>query len=45
MKITHISSAVMEANFDWVVVKVETDEKITGYSEAFLGPGVTGVIR
>lgn len=45
MRITRISTAVVEANFDWTIVKVETDEKITGYGEAFLGPGVTAVIR
>ncbi len=45
MKITHLSTAVLEANFDWTIVKVETDEKITGFGEAFLGPGLTGVIR
>ena len=39
MKIKHISTAVMESNFDWTIVKVETDEKITGYGEAFLAPG------
>ena len=45
MKITHVSTAVLESNFDWTLVKVETDEKITGFGEAFLGPGLTGVIR
>ena len=45
MRIKHLSTAVMESNFDWVIVKVETDDKITGYGEAFLGPGVTAVIR
>jgi L-alanine-DL-glutamate epimerase-like enolase superfamily enzyme len=45
MKIKRISTAVMEANFDWTIVKVETDDHITGYGEAFLGPGLTGVIR
>jgi L-alanine-DL-glutamate epimerase-like enolase superfamily enzyme len=45
MKITRISTAVMESNFDWTIVKVETDENVTGYGEAFLGPGLTGVIR
>lgn len=45
MKITNVSTAVMESNFDWTIVRVETDEKITGYGEAFLGPGITGVIR
>jgi L-alanine-DL-glutamate epimerase-like enolase superfamily enzyme len=45
LKIKHISTAVMEANFDWTIVKVETDENVTGYGEAFLGPGLTAVIR
>jgi len=45
MIITHVSTAVLEANFDWTIVKVETDEKITGYGEAFVAPGLTGVIR
>src|SRR6476469_6588162 len=45
MRITKISTAVLESNFDWTIVKVETDEKITGWGEAFVGPGVTAVIR
>ncbi len=45
MRITKISTAVLESNFDWTLVKVETDEKITGWGEAFVGPGVTAVIR
>lgn len=45
MRITKISSAVLESNFDWTIVKVETDDGITGYGEAFVGPGLTGVIR
>jgi L-alanine-DL-glutamate epimerase-like enolase superfamily enzyme len=45
MRITKISTAVMESNFDWTIVKVETDEKVTGIGEAFVGPGLTGVIR
>jgi L-alanine-DL-glutamate epimerase-like enolase superfamily enzyme len=44
MRITNITTAVLEANFDWTIIKVETDEKITGYGEAFLGPGLTGII-
>ncbi|MBI1896182.1 MAG: mandelate racemase/muconate lactonizing enzyme family protein [Acidobacteria bacterium] len=44
MKITNISTAVLEANFDWTLVKIETDERITGYGEAFLGPGMTAII-
>lgn len=45
MKIRKISTAVIEANFDWTLVKVETDEGITGYGEAFLGPGLTAIIK
>ncbi len=45
MKITNLSTAVLESNFDWTIVKVETDDKITGFGEAFLGPGLTAVIR
>lgn len=44
MKIANISTAVIEANFDWTIVKVETDEGITGYGEAFIGPGLTSII-
>jgi L-alanine-DL-glutamate epimerase-like enolase superfamily enzyme len=45
MKITHLSTAVLESNFDWTIVKIESDEKITGFGEAFLGPGLTAVIH
>ena len=36
---------MLEANFDWTLVRVETDSGITGFGEAFLGPGLTSVIR
>ena len=45
MKITSVSTAVIESNFDWTIVRVETDERITGFGEAFLGPGLTAVIQ
>ncbi|MEJ7604750.1 MAG: mandelate racemase/muconate lactonizing enzyme family protein [Bryobacteraceae bacterium] len=45
MKITNISTAVLESNFDWTIIKVETDSAVTGYGEAFLGPGLTAAIR
>jgi L-alanine-DL-glutamate epimerase-like enolase superfamily enzyme len=44
VKITRISTAVLEANFDWTLVRVETDESVTGYGEAFVAPGLTAVI-
>lgn len=45
MKITRISTAVLESNFDWTLVRVETDSGLSGMGEAFLGPGLTAVIR
>ncbi len=45
MRITNLTTAVLEANFDWTIVKLETDAKVTGYGEAFCGPGVTAIIR
>jgi L-alanine-DL-glutamate epimerase-like enolase superfamily enzyme len=45
MQITRLSTAVMESNFDWTIVKIETDEKITGIGEAFVGPALAHVIR
>jgi L-alanine-DL-glutamate epimerase-like enolase superfamily enzyme len=41
----NVSTAVLESNFDWVLVKIETSAGITGYGEGFLGPGVSAVIR
>lgn len=35
----------MESNFDWTIVKVETDAGVTGYGEAFLAPGLSAVIN
>lgn len=45
MRITRVSTAVLEANFDWTLVRVETDAGVAGFGEAFLGPGLTSVIR
>jgi len=35
----------MEANFDWTLVKIETDEGLTGFGEAFFGPGLPAVVQ
>jgi len=35
MKITDVKAAIVDGNFDWLLVKVETDEGIEGYGEAF----------
>lgn len=45
MRITRLTTAVIEANFDWTLIKVETDEGATGYGEAYFGPGLPAVIR
>ena len=45
MRITRIETAVIEANYDWTIVKVSTDKSVTGWGEAFFAPGLTGVVR
>lgn len=39
MKITYIGSVLLQP-FPWVLVKIETDEGITGIGEAYHGAGV-----
>ncbi|HEY8446845.1 MAG TPA: mandelate racemase/muconate lactonizing enzyme family protein [Thermomicrobiales bacterium] len=45
MKITNVSTAVIEGNFDWVLVRVDTDEGISGLGEAYWGAGVAELIH
>lgn len=45
MKITSISTAVIEANYDWTIVRVASDEGLCGLGEAFCAPGLTETIR
>ena len=45
MRITNLTTAVIESNFDWAIVKVETDAGVCGYGELFPGPGTTAVVR
>jgi len=44
MRIKHISTAVIEANYDWTIVRVESDEGLSGWGEAFCAPGLTQTI-
>jgi len=44
VKITNISTAVIAGNFDWVLVRVETDEGISGLGEAYWGAGVAELV-
>jgi L-alanine-DL-glutamate epimerase-like enolase superfamily enzyme len=45
MRITRVSTAVIEANFDWTIVRVDTDEGVSGLGECFCAPGLTATIR
>jgi L-alanine-DL-glutamate epimerase-like enolase superfamily enzyme len=45
MKIVRLKTAVVEGNFDWTFVRVETDEDISGLGECFFAPGRTSILR
>lgn len=45
MRITNISTAVVEGNFDWTYVRIETDDGVTGIGECFFAPGLVAVIQ
>ena len=44
MKITDIRSTVVAGNFDWILVRVYTDEGLVGLGEAYWGPGVRAIL-
>jgi L-alanine-DL-glutamate epimerase-like enolase superfamily enzyme len=45
VKITRLKTAVVEGNFDWTFVRIETDEGIRGLGECFFAPGLTAMLR
>jgi L-alanine-DL-glutamate epimerase-like enolase superfamily enzyme len=45
VKITNISTAVIEGNFDWVLVRVDTDAGVSGLGEAYWGVGVAELVH
>ena len=45
MKITRVLTAVIEANYDWTIVRIDSDEGVSGLGEAFCAPGLTATIR
>jgi L-alanine-DL-glutamate epimerase-like enolase superfamily enzyme len=45
MKITAVTTAVVQANFDYTFVRIHTDEAVTGTGEAFMAPGLPATIR
>lgn len=44
VKITDVKANIVKGNFEWVIVRVETDENITGVGEAYCGAGVKEAI-
>ncbi|HEU4754868.1 MAG TPA: mandelate racemase/muconate lactonizing enzyme family protein, partial [Armatimonadota bacterium] len=45
MRIRSITTAVLEANYDWTFVRIEADNGLTGLGECFFAPGLTAMIR
>jgi L-alanine-DL-glutamate epimerase-like enolase superfamily enzyme len=45
MKITDLKTAVIQGNFEWILVRVYTDEGITGMGECYWGAGVETIVR
>jgi L-alanine-DL-glutamate epimerase-like enolase superfamily enzyme len=45
MKITRLKTAVVEGNFDWTFVRLETDTGLQGIGECFFAPGLTAMLR
>jgi len=45
LRIVRLKTAVVEGNFDWTFVRIETDEGIQGLGECFFAPGLTAILR
>jgi gluconate/galactonate dehydratase len=45
MRIAGITTAVIEANYDWTIVRAESSEGVCGWGEAFCAPGLAQTIR
>ena len=45
MRIVRLKTAVVEGNFDWTFVRIDTDEGISGLGECFFAPGLTSILR
>lgn len=44
MRIRSVTTAVVEANFDWTIVRIEADNGLVGWGECFFAPGLTSII-
>lgn len=45
MRITRVETALLQANFEWLLVRISTDEGLTGLSEAHWGYGVREAVH
>ena len=45
MRLTRLTTAVVEANYDWTIVRAESDEGLAGWGEAFCAPALPETIR
>ncbi len=45
MRIKKIQTAVIESNYDWTIIKIQADNGLVGWGEAFVAPGLTAVLR
>ncbi len=45
MKITDVRTAVIRGNFEWILVRVYTDEGLVGLGECYWGAGVEPVVH
>jgi len=45
MKITHCSTAVVAANYDYTFVRIHADNGLYGTGECFFAPGLTAALR
>jgi gluconate/galactonate dehydratase len=45
VKIVRLKTAVVEGNFDWTFVRIQTDEGVQGLGECFFAPGLTAILR
>lgn len=44
MRIQRIQTAVIEANYDWTIVKITADTGLVGWGEALVAPGLTATL-
>lgn len=44
MKVRSVSTAVVEASYDWTIVRIEADNGHVGWGEAFYAPGLSRIL-